>query len=200
MTNNEIVIKVFKEYKVSEMIKKNIDNSVNDKTYQDLEQYIYLSLLEMSNEKLLNLYKSNKLNLYIVGIVIQQRNQYRTYYNRKLKAITNYNGNTIYNIELKEDELEIQNETEYNYEFDDKIVFIEKELSLYKLDHSGLTYEEMRAGAEYFYLKEYLTTGIGRRELAKKYNINNSTLYTLLRSGKKRIRDRYKKINNGNEN
>ena len=199
MTNNQILIKVFKEYKVAETIKKLIEQSVNDKTYQDLEQYIYIALLEMNNEKLLKLYKNNELKNFIVGIIMNQRNQNRTYYNRKLKNITNYNGNSFSYIEYDEELIENVDE-KYNHELDDKIEFIEHELNSYKLDHSGLTYDEMRAGVEYFFLKEYIKSGLSIRELAKKHLKNRSTVYTLINSGRKRIKEKYKKVNKSYEN
>ena len=105
----------------------------------------------MNNEKLLKLYKNNELKNFIVGIIMNQRNQNRTYYNRKLKNITNYNGNSFSYIEYDEELIENVDE-KYNHELDDKIEFIEHELNSYKLDHSGLTYDEMRAGVEYFFL------------------------------------------------
>lgn len=194
MTNNEIVTIVYKEYKIDELIKKLIDTSVRDQTYKDLEQYIYLCLLEIENKKLNKLYNKNELKNFIVGIIMNQRNQNRTHYNRKLKYVSNYDGKAFsyieFNEELIEDEL-----IEYDNTIDDKINFIENEFDNYKLDHSGLTYEDLRIGAEYFYLKEYIRTGLSIRELAKRHLKNRSTIYTLISSGRNRIKEKYNSTN-----
>ena len=81
MTNQQIVDKVYRTYKVKCMIIKMIGQSTLDNSCDDLEQHIYTILLLMDNEKLNYLYLTKGLKKWISQIIRNQRNYYKSNYN-----------------------------------------------------------------------------------------------------------------------
>lgn len=83
MTNNEIVEYVYNtdHINIKQLINNVIAYSLNDGSDDDLEQYIYMKLLETDNDKLNYLYEHKLLGHYINRMVFNQRNYYRSNYN-----------------------------------------------------------------------------------------------------------------------
>ena len=67
MTKKEVIEKLAKE-KVIE----SITNKFKTKNKNDLIQYIYLYLLEMDEDKFMELYNTKRLNYYLVGLIRHQ--------------------------------------------------------------------------------------------------------------------------------
>ena len=88
MTNNEIVDYVYRHYKIGSLIRKIISTSDLDDSYKDLEQYIYVLLLEMENNKLNELYNKKKLRHWVSQVILNQRN-YNSAYPSKNNGVYN---------------------------------------------------------------------------------------------------------------
>ena len=69
MTKNEIIGRLAKE-RIVETIVSNIAKSADcDDTLKDLSQEIYLDLLSKDEEKIINLYETNQIRLFVVRMV-----------------------------------------------------------------------------------------------------------------------------------
>lgn len=158
MTNNEIVIEVYKTYKVKQMVKKLITNSSIDGSCDDLEQIIYIVLLKMDNKKLNMLYKYNELKKWINQIIKNQRNYYKNEYQTcRLKE----------HIMLDEEhEEDINNSIK---EHDYKLDWLDSELNKYDWDR--LNDEDEIIAAQYGMLKFYMDSGFSMDKIAKMYNM-----------------------------
>ncbi len=74
MTNEEIVIDVFRTYDVPKLIKKLIKTSTMDDSYKDLYQITLTILLLTDNKKLNHLYHNDGLRKWISQIIKNKRN------------------------------------------------------------------------------------------------------------------------------
>lgn len=180
MTNNKIVEFVYKNIDIDKFINKVIDTNQMEQNGGDLKQYIYLTLLEYNNEKLNNLYKNKVLPQFVMQIILNQRNYYKSYYNSYLKN-NNY--------ELKYD---IEDVIEEKDDSDDKINYIQKELRKYVGKRNGLNKEQ-----EYYMLcleiyRIYSTRDITIKQLSKNLDINYRTVLRLMKFAKDTIRNNYK--------
>jgi len=182
MTNNEIVIWVYKNIDINKFIMKVIDRTKREHSTEDLSQYIYLTLLRYNNLKLNRLYEQKVLPQFIMGIILNQRNYYKSYYNNYLR-----------NNDYEKDEFEEPIDEEYDYEKDEKIEFINKELLKYKNNKTKLSKEEedekIRLQFYYIYLKRDITL----KELSKRMNMNYRTVLRIAKSAREIIKDNYKK-------
>lgn len=91
MTKKEIVEKLAKDGKIKEAI-NNIAKDSRDKDLIDLEQDIYIQLLEKDDETIEGLYDKGQLMWYVTRIVLNNINSktspyYYTYKKDKLKQI-----------------------------------------------------------------------------------------------------------------
>lgn len=212
MTNNEIVIQVYKTYDIGKLIKLLISESIIDQTYQDLEQYVYCELLQMDNTRLNALYNTgldveidsdeNKLRCYISNLIKNQRNLSRSHFNTKIKNRKEFNGEKVFYYNLAEMSDDIIKELIYEVDdneidddFEEKLKFVQNHFSSYQIDRTGNTYEERRCAAENFFILESINTGLSVKEIAEKYSKSRSTVNTLIQTGKKRIIDNYEKRN-----
>lgn len=119
MTNNEIILWVYNNINIDKFIEKVISSSRLEDNDKDLKQYIYLTLLDYDNLKLNGLYENKVLPQFIMQIILNQRNYYKSYYNFYLK------------IKDQKLDIDIPNEEDYDFEFDKKLKFINKELKKY---------------------------------------------------------------------
>lgn len=103
MTNQEIVDYVYRNYNVLKLVRKLIRQSKDTHTDGEIEQYVYMTLLIMDNDKLSEMFINKKLKNYICRIIVNQRNS-GLYYNRFIK-----NDFLEYMEELPEVEDEIDN-------------------------------------------------------------------------------------------
>lgn len=178
MTNNAIVEQVFKTYNISKLIKKLISNSSLDKSSEDLEQYIYLQLLEMDNIKLNKLYETN-LVAYITNLIKNQRNipVYSTY-GKYYKIIETEN--------VKPEQL--TNEDEYDYRMD----FIYSELCRFDIyGKSGLTQSEEKLSMCYELYKFKIQKNYSLFKLAKHFHCRLVTVVEMIKYAQKNIKNRY---------
>lgn len=67
LSKNEIVEQLAKNKEVEKIVKKFYTENKDD-----LVQYIYLSLLQMDDNRIINLYEENRLKYYIVGVIKHQ--------------------------------------------------------------------------------------------------------------------------------
>lgn len=184
MTNNEIVEYVYHHYKILDLIKKLIPKSIFDRSCDDLEQYIYLKLLETNNEVLNELFESgvgyairspkNKLGIYISKIILNQRN---------LQKYSEYGK-----YKISDDKLIEENEIEGH---DFRIDFIFDELSKYEFCSTGLTPEELKISMCYELYKFKIQRNYTIPQLAKHFKCSVSSINLILRYAKKSIRDSY---------
>lgn len=182
MSNNDIVIWVYNNVDVDKFVKKVIDRTSLERNYDDLTQYVYLTLLEYDNEKLNRLYNEKVLKQFIMGIILNQRNYYKSYYNSHLR---------LYGKEIQESDL--NDYGEYDFEREDKINFINNELKKYKGHRNNLskTEEDEMLRLQFYYI--YLTRGITLKELSIRMDMNYRTILRLIRSAKEIIRNNYYK-------
>lgn len=187
MTNNEILIYIYKNIDIKKFILKVINQSTIQNR-EDLTQYIYLYLLEYDNEKLNILYEKNILPQFIMKIILNQRNYYKSYYNEYCK--NNYN--------LEETDIDYEHKDTYldSVEKNRKLDFIDNELNC---DNSNINKNDEYL--RYKIYKIYLTKKYTLKELSYKYNISYNTLFRLIKETKKIINLKYDKyIHNSIDN
>jgi hypothetical protein len=181
MTNNEIVEIVYRTYNIRKHIVKLIKNSIIDGSCDDLEQYIYLSLLELDNNILNDIYFNNKLMIYIWNLIRNQRNEYKNheYGKYKINSMENFN--------------DIIDEEEFDYELkvDNKHNWLMNELDKYEFAASGLTSDELRTSACYEIIKLKIRKKYTKAELARHMNCSCSQISLILRYGKQKIKESY---------
>ena len=113
MTNNDIIKYIIKEIDVKKLIRKNIYNSDYGDRTSDLEQYIYLKLLDKNNIYLNKIYDEGTFTNYIAKIILNQRNCPNSYYNKlKEKEILLYDVDTDIS-----DLIELYFEDDYIYDY-----------------------------------------------------------------------------------
>ena len=186
MTNNEIVLWIEDNIDIMKFIKRVIKDSYNENNQEDLKQYILLYLLEYNNDKLNNLYKLNNLKPFIMQIILNQRNYYKSYYNNYLRIIA---GNEIY------DQV-YQDETENLIEKNNKIEFAQKELKKYIGKRRNLTKEQQYEMLIFEIYRMYLKRGYSIQQMADRLDLGYNTVYRLLKKAKEKIKENYDRNNN----
>lgn len=184
LSNNEIVDYVYRNYKIGGLIRRLIKNSVIDESFMDLEQYIYLLLLEMENKRLNDLYNKKKLRQFICRIIIYQRN-----YNSKFPSKTNGIYNKYFKITGVDPVPDSYSEDKHDFRID----FIYNELEKVPFGTTGLTNNEMRKMLSYEILKYYIEKGISMTAVAKKFGLCRTTTRTLIIEAKNNIRIEYER-------
>jgi hypothetical protein len=138
-TNNQIITDTLKSIDIDTLI----SNCGIRQNTDDLRQYILLYLLEYDTEKLNNIYENKFMKPFIIRMILNQRNYYRSDYNLNYKI-----QDTKLDIQepgMEMDKLEYQASIEaYDmYEQNEKeeylIQFILKELNNYKDKHDWFT-------------------------------------------------------------
>lgn len=101
---NSIIIKLYEDNVVKDIM-KNLQVSDND--FNDLEQEIYMILLEYDSEKIIEMYNRKQLKYFIVGIIQRQYNSKTSpFYKKYKKYYTLVDDNVINNSEVTDDEIE----------------------------------------------------------------------------------------------
>lgn len=182
MSNNEIVLWVYNNINIDKFINKVIINSYLEHNDKDLKQYVYLTLLEYDNEKLNNLYNNKVIPQFVMQIILNQRNYYKSFYNTYLKNNDN---------EIEFDV--IDEEEEYDNEIDNKIKFVNKELKKYVSNRKNLTKDEEYEMLCYEIYRITLKRGMTIKKLSQNLQINYRTVLRLLKFAKDTIKNKYKK-------
>lgn len=172
-SNNEIVDYIIKNIKIDEFIKKVISLSTKE-SMEDLRQYILLYLLEYNNVKLNILYNKRILPQFIMKVILNQRNYYKSFYNEYCK--NKCHDDNIIEKETYDTHID-------SIEKNRKLDFIDNELSKKDID------KELYV--RYGVYKVYLTKKYSIKELSDKYGLSYSTLHKLIKETKKIIRDKY---------
>lgn len=99
---NTIIKEIYEENIVKDII-TNMRVKSND--VDDLEQEIYMILLEYNQDRIIELYEKNQLKYFIVGIISRQYNSKTSpFYKKYKKYYTLIDGNYINNEDVMEDD------------------------------------------------------------------------------------------------
>lgn len=99
---NKIIKEIYEENIVKDII-ANMRVKSND--IDDLEQEIYMILLEYNKDRIIEMYKKNQLRYFIVGIISRQYNSKTSpFYKKFKKYYTLVDGNYINNEDVMEDD------------------------------------------------------------------------------------------------
>lgn len=99
---NTIIKEIYEENIVKDII-ANMRVKSND--VDDLEQEIYMILLEYNQDRIIELYEKNQLKYFIVGIISRQYNSKTSpFYKKFKKYYTLVDGNYINNEDVMEDD------------------------------------------------------------------------------------------------
>lgn len=174
------------------MVKRNIHQSVQDDSYKDLAQHIYLILYELPFSRLYYLYSRGQIPFFITGIIKNHRKspylEYRKYFHHYDNS---YDGD--YPIEEEEEESD---------ELLDKLEVINTVLyKNYPLANiTGFTYIQK---AEFFcieiyklYLKKKNTSNYSFTKLSQELGINRNLISDSIQDAKDIIRREYNRNNN----
>lgn len=102
---NKIINEVYEKGTVREII---TNMKVNLLDADDLEQEIYLILLEYDKERIIEMYNKNQLKYFIIGVIQRQYNSKTSpFYKKYKKYYTLVDENIINTMEITEDEFEI---------------------------------------------------------------------------------------------
>lgn len=184
MTNNEIVLWIYKNVKVYDLITKVVDYSV-DRIDRDLEQYIYIYLLEYDNKKLNDLYEQKVLPQFIMRMILNQRNYYRSYLNYTLRD--------NHDLELDIVHITYEDTIDEKIEQERKYRFINKELKKYVGKRKNLTKEQQYEMLAIELYRFYLRRGLTINELAKKLQMGYNTVFRLMKFARNEIKNNYYK-------
>ena len=102
---NKIITEVYEK----EIVKEIISNmKVNLMDADDLEQEIYMILLEYNKNKIIELYNNKQLRYFIVGIIQRQYNSKTSpFYKKYKKYYSIVDENVINTMEITEEEFDI---------------------------------------------------------------------------------------------
>lgn len=99
---NKIIKEIYEENIVKDII-ANMRVKSND--IDDLEQEIYMILLEYNKDRIIEMYEKNQLRYFIVGIISRQYNSKTSpFYKKYKKYYTLVDGNYINNEDVMEDD------------------------------------------------------------------------------------------------
>ena len=99
---NTIIKEIYEENIVKDII-ANMRVKSND--IDDLEQEIYMILLEYNQDRIIEMYEKNQLRYFIVGIISRQYNSKTSpFYKKYKKYYTLIDGNYINNEDVMEDD------------------------------------------------------------------------------------------------
>jgi hypothetical protein len=101
---NTILIELYEKNTIKDIIR---NLQVDEQDAEDLEQEIYMILLEYDNDKIIDMYNNKQLKYFIVGVI--QRQYYSKtspYYKKYKKYYSLVDENVTNNSEVTEDEFE----------------------------------------------------------------------------------------------
>lgn len=105
---NKIMTEIYEEKTVRDILE---NMRVSSTDIDDLEQEIYMILLEYKKDKIVELYENKQLKYFIVGIIQRQYNSKTSPFYKKYKKYYQYIDGNFVN---KEDVVD-----DYNYQFED---------------------------------------------------------------------------------
>lgn len=184
MTNTEIVHIVFRTMKIKQLVA----NIVHEIQYRDdMEQYVYLYLMEMPNIKLNKIYNGGKLRNYI-AITLKNNSKFNGY---KSKNYINYvrliadTEETFYNL---------YDESDRSYL--DRIEWVEQYIINKSQIYTGMTQKQMRLATTMNIYKFYIEHKVSMSEIGNRFNMSETTVWTFIKEAKKKIRNEYSKYIN----
>lgn len=177
MTNNQIV-----EWCVANLKMKQLIRNCQVKNVDDLQQYIYLTLLEYDNTKLNEVFNNNYMKAFVIRMILNQRNYYRSDYNLnyKLDPTKDDVSNSIFE------------PIDYADEPDAQIEFIDEYFN---------TYENEREWFDKKIYKLKVTHGETLTSLSNKTKISRTTINQSIQKVKNDCKDKWnKQINKKDDN
>jgi len=198
MTNAEIVERIHREHNVRSHILRNISQSWADKSCDDLEQFIYVNLLEMNNGKLNSLYYTGDYQRYITQMIKNQRDG-----DSGMKYISKKNGICVsYTTSMYAKEFKLKDHaiiTDYPIDVDDvwsdpRVEFIYACLSGYSYmrEVSGATNYQLKLALASDLLLFYARRKMSLREVGEKFNMKRWKVAMLLKAVKDELKNKFK--------
>jgi len=184
-----MLLQIFNQYDIEDLVKRNLKQSIQDDSYKDLSQQIFLILFELPFSRLYYLLSRNQIPYYVIGIIKNQRQSPYLEYNKYFKC----NSQELnYDIEYKEDDIP-------DNELQDKLDIINE--VLYKnypiTDIHKFTYVQ---SAEFFcveiyklYLKKKSKSNYSFTKLSEELGINRNLISDSIQDSKDIIRREYYK-------
>jgi hypothetical protein len=169
-SNSDIVEYIFRNFRLQELIKKMIRSSAYDCSCYDLEQYIYLELLQMDNERLLILFESEKLRPFISQMILRQRNNGSFY--RTVRIIDKQISDSYKDLTSEE----------YDYYGDILYIYIKSQTEF--LETKSYSDEEVKKILSFTLLDKFLISKRSMRQLSKSLNIPRKTISILINNAK----------------
>lgn len=188
LTNNQIVESIFRKMDIKKMVNKVIAESYNSSD-EDLVQHIYLTLLEMDNSKLNYLYEKGLMGPWIMQIILNNRNYYRSQYQLyfKIKDSDNTGFNNYIDIE-DEGEIESKLQTE------EKLKFLDELIARYDIaSFSGYSIQQKWEFTSLELFKIYIYRGHSFTSLSKTMKMSRNTINDTLKYAKNFIKKEYDK-------
>lgn len=211
MDKNELILQIYNDYDIDDMIIKNIHQSKQSDSHKDLYQEIYFILYQLSYSRLYYLYTRNQINFFIIGIIKNERNNQWSNYNKNLRYNNNeydennYNCiNFIYNKMCWDNydntlDSYLNDKQNDETEREKKLDFINDYLNKFKVDDlDTLDEQEKNKYAVIEIYKLYIKKkkkGYSFTSLSKELNMNRQTFSNIIQQAKEIILNEYKKIN-----
>ena len=197
MTNKEIVERIYHEHPIKKHILKNISNSFIDKSCDDLEQYIYIKLLEMNNKELNRLYSNGDYKKYITQIIKNSRDSEMKYISKKSGNLIKYKTSEytkIFQLRDYEPIVDYPNQEDDTI-YDPRVEFIFGCLSGYSYYRSvsGSSVQQLRLAIASDLLLFYIRRKISIREVGEKFNMKRWKVTMLLKLVKDELLDKFEK-------
>lgn len=163
-----------------------ISSSKIDDSCYDLEQYIYEELLKYDNEKLNYLKEHNLLKPFIMKMILNQRNYYRSVYNLYFRQFNKLN---IVDDILNEDDIKVKEEKEEKYDTIDYLFYDKYDLNNY----SGYTINDKFNYSSLEIYKHYVKKEHSYTSLSNSLNISRGTVAKLISHAKYLIKKEYER-------
>lgn len=99
---NSILTEIYEQGTIKDIMR---NMSVSENDADDLEQEIYLILLEYDTSKIIEMYEKKQLKYFIVGVISRQyHSKTSPFYKKYKKYYSHIDGNTINSTEMEEEE------------------------------------------------------------------------------------------------
>jgi len=174
LSNNDIVIRVFKNYEIKKLIIRMINQSYNDQSYNDLEQYVYEQLLKFDNIRLNEIYHNSKLRNFISKIIQHQRDG--TGHGVYLKYLHIKETNPI---------LDIIDENEEDFQIELIINYINNKSEM--LEENVYNSNQLKIILSFTILKKYYLSDLTQSLLAIHLNLSRTTVNHLIKFAREDI-------------
>jgi hydroxymethylpyrimidine pyrophosphatase-like HAD family hydrolase len=180
LSNNQIVERIYKDINIKKMVNKVICQSYNSSD-EDLVQHIYLTLLEMDNEKLNYLYENHLMGPWIMQIILNNRNYYRSQY----QLYFNIKDNPTITEDIQDDSDDLKEE---------QLALLDEIISRYNIESfSGYTIQQKWEFTSLELLKIYVNRKHSFTSLSKALKISRNTVNETLKYARNFIKKEYDK-------